>query len=223
VIRVPIKNKEGVYRTMRTRVPRTRTFALYRQAQTKTPDLIEAIYKVLAGAVEAHPEATSHRASSLIAGIPADWSHAGRWLEFSASEAERRSLFEQILWTYFFDRSETWETTWPEPGEADAVYVAVATEGPTARGSLPVREAAAHLAETASRGLRPAAAAAPPELKPRDVVEIVDGDLRGFRGRVLAVSTGVFRKVDLELFVDGVLRPVEGFRISQVRKLQPGE
>ena len=130
MIRVPVKAKKGIYRVMRTRVPRTRTFELYRRAEAKTPDLIKEIYKAISDAVETHPEATSHRSSSLIEGIPSGWSHKSRWLKFSASEAERRSLFEQVLWTFFFDQSDTWETSWPEPRRTDAEYVAVAGKRP---------------------------------------------------------------------------------------------
>ncbi len=137
MIRVPVKTKKGVCRVMRTRVPRTRTFELYRLADAKTPDLIKAIYKAISDAVETHPEATSHRSSSLIEGIPSGWSHKSRWLEFSSSEAERRSLFEQVLWTFFFDQRDTWETSWPEPRRTDAEYVAVAGKRPVDRAPAP--------------------------------------------------------------------------------------
>ena len=154
MIRVPVKTKNGVYRIMRTRVPRTRTFDLYRSAEAKTPDLMKAIYKAISDAVESHPEATSHRSSSLIEGIPSEWSYKSRWLKFSSSEAERRSLFEQVLWTFFFDQSDTWETSWPEPRRTDAEYVAVAGKRPADRAPAPrPKRAAAPAPKAASRGI----------------------------------------------------------------------
>ncbi len=193
MIRVPVKTKKGIYRVMRTRVPRTRTFELYQRADAKTPDLIKAIYKVICDEVEAHPEATSHRASSLIEGIPSGWSHKSRWLKFSSSEAERRSLFEQVLWTFFFDQRDTWETSWPEPRRTDAEYVAMAGKRPVDRAPAPrPKRAAAPAPKAASRGIEAAPSAAPAaevtaQLIPGDIVKIIEGRYTGLIGQITEI------------------------------------
>ena len=123
MIRVPVKTKKGIYRVMRTRVPRTRTFELYRRAQAEAPELLKQIYAVISRDVEARATDKVHSSTVLMDRIPSDWPYQRRWVRFSDSEAQRRSLFEQVLWTYFFDRQETWETTWPDKGRTGAEYV----------------------------------------------------------------------------------------------------
>jgi hypothetical protein len=182
--------------------------------------VIQVLYAAISEAVNAHLGATSHRSSSLIEGLPSALTQGGPWLAFSPSQADRRSLFEQVLWTFFFDRSATWETTWPEPGRPDAEYVAVAGSRSVAPVTEPAPRGVAKESRTASRGIAPTAPAAPAQLAVGDVVEITDGAFSGFRGRVVALSTDGRRKVDLELWVDGVQKTVEGFRISQVQKVE---
>src|SRR5271157_2496777 len=181
MIRVPVKTKNGVYKVMRTRVPRTRTFELYRLAEAETPELIKAIYRVISDAVETHPEAPLHRSSTLIEAIPSKWAHKNRWLKFSSSEAERRSLFEQVQWTFFFDQRDTWETSWPESRRTDAEYVAVAGKRPVAKAPAPrPKRAAAPAPKAASRGIEAAPSAAPAaevtaQLIRGDCVKIIEG------------------------------------------------
>ena len=133
MIRVPVKTKKGVYRVMRTRVPRTRTFELYRRAQVEAPELLKQIYAVISRDVEARATDEVHRSTVLMSGIPSDQPFQKRWVDFSDSEAQRRSLFEQVLWTYFFDRQETWETTWPDKGRTGAEYVCEPKRPPVAQ------------------------------------------------------------------------------------------
>jgi hypothetical protein len=214
-------------------------------AEAETPEVIKAIYAAISEAVEAHPGATSHRSSSLIQGIPPGWFHQGPGLASSPSAADRRSLFEQVLWTFFFDRSETWETTWPEPGRQDAEYVAVAKTRPVAPSSGPGPGGVAEVSGTAGRGIAPAgrgiapagrgiapagrgiapATPAAQEQEPLaigDIVEIIDGAYSGFRGKVMGLGTGGSPTIDLELWVAGVLRTFEGFYLPQVRKVEDG-
>ncbi len=230
MIRVPVKTKKGVYRVMRTRVPRTRTFELYRRADAKAPDLIKAIYKAISDAVETHPEATSHRSTSLIAGIPSGWSHKGRWLKFSSSEAERRSLFEQVLWTFFFDQSDTWETSWPEPRRTDAEYVAVAGKRPVERAPAPrPKHAAAPAPKAASRGIEAAPSAAPAAgptemLAAGDIIEIVnpDDDYAGKIGQVTQIGPDSFGvvSVTVKLPGDDQYFDVPNFDVSDLKKVR---
>ena len=224
MIRVPVKTKKGVYRVMRTRVPRTRTFELYRRADAKTPDLIKAIYKVMCDEVEAHPEATSHRSSSLIEGIPSGWSYKSRWLKFSSSEAERRSLFEQVLWTFFFDQSDTWETSWPEPRRTDAEYVAVAGKRPVDRAPAPrPKRAAAPASEVRSRGIdvAPSAAEVTAQFIPGDIVKIIEGRYTGLIGQITEVPiVGGFERFTVSLPADDQYYDVPNFPLFALEKAQ---
>jgi hypothetical protein len=61
MIRVPVKTKHGVYRFMRTRVPRTRTFDLYRTAEARAPELREQLYLLISRDVESRATETVHR------------------------------------------------------------------------------------------------------------------------------------------------------------------
>lgn len=103
MIRVPVKTKQGVYRIMRTRVPGTLTFELYRRAQAEAPELLKQIYAIIYRDVEARARDQVHGSTVLMDRIPSDWPYKRRWLRFSDSEAQRRSLFEQVLWTYLID------------------------------------------------------------------------------------------------------------------------
>ena len=149
---------------MRTRVPRTRTFELYRRAQEEAPELLKQIYAVISRDVEARATDEVHRSTVLMSGIPSDQPFQKRWVDFSDSEAQRRSLFEQVLWTYFFDRQETWETTWPDKGRTGAEYVCEPKRPPVAQA--PARRpkgAAAPAPKAASRGIGAAPTGQPAE------------------------------------------------------------
>jgi len=224
MIRVPVKTKKGVYRVMRTRVPRTRTFELYQRADAKTPDLIKAIYKVICDEVETHPEATSHRSSSLIEGIPSGWSYKSRWLKFSSSEAERRSLFEQVLWTFFFDQSDTWETSWPEPRRTDAEYVVEAGKRPVDRAPAPrPKRAAAPASEVRSRGIdvAPSAAEVTAQFIPGDIVKIIEGRYTGLIGQITEVPiVGGFERFTVSLPADDQYYDVPNFPLFALEKAQ---
>ena len=164
MIRVPVKTKKGVYRVMRTRVPRTRTFELYRRAQEEAPELLKQIYAVISRDVEARATDEVHRSTVLMSGIPSDRPFQKRWVDFSDSEVERRSLFEQVLWTYFFDRQETWETTWPDKGRIGAEYVREVVKPSEAREpGLRPKGAKGVAPKAASRGIGPAPTGQPGE------------------------------------------------------------
>jgi len=230
MIRVPVKTKKGVYRIMRTRMPRTRTFDLYRKAEAAAPELLKQMYAVISWDVEARPKETVHRSTVLIDRIPSNWPYRKQWLKVSDSEAQRRSLFEQVFWTYFFDRQETWETTWPDKGRTGAEYVREPKTPPVAQAPVPRPKRAAAAPKTASRGIgmapaAPPAARATEQLSSGEVVEITDGDYLGYRGVVVAVnvlSDGRTR-VDLKLWVAGVQKTVTGLRISEVRLIEDGK
>ena len=124
MIRVPVKTKKGVYRVMRTRVPRTRTFELYRRAQEEAPELLKQIYAVISRDVEALATDEVHRSTVLMSGIPSDQPFQktmGRFLRFRGTEEVPVS--NRFSGPYFFDRQETWETTWPDKGRIGAEYV----------------------------------------------------------------------------------------------------
>ena len=132
LIRVPVKTRVGVYRVMRTRVPRTATFELYRKALEEAPELLQQIYAIISHDVEARATEPVERSTVLVERIPADWPYRNQWLKFLDSDSERRSFFEQVLWTYFFDRQETWETTWPDKDRKGAEYTRAAVMPPAA-------------------------------------------------------------------------------------------
>ena len=175
--------------------------------------------------MESHPEATSHRSSSLIEGIPSGWSYKSRWLKFSSSEAERRSLFEQVLWTFFFDQSDTWETSWPEPRRTDAEYVAIAGKRPVDRAPAPRPErAAAPAPKAASRGIEAAPSAAPAaevtaQLIPGDIVKIIEGRYTGLIGQIVEIRVvGKFNRFTVRLPGDDQYYDVPNFPMFALEK-----
>jgi hypothetical protein len=222
MIKVPVKTRKGVYRTTRTRVPRTRTFDLYRKAEAKAPKLLEQIYRFISHDVEARASEQLHRSGELMDRLPADWSHQKPWLKFAASESERRLLFEQVLWTYFFDRADSWETTWPDKGKVGAVYSRLTKKPPEvfARGPRPKR-AAAPGPERAEggRGLAPAAAPPAPQLSVGDIVEITRGRYQGLIGQITElVPDGPFVTATIKLPADAEYLDIPGFRLKDLRK-----
>jgi hypothetical protein len=229
MIRLPVKTKKGVYRVMRTRVPRTRTFDLYRKAEAKAPVLIDQIYVFIAGEVEAHPTETAHHSGPLLDRMPLDWLSRKQWLQFSDSEAERRSLFEQVLWTYFFDRHETWETTWPDKGQIGAVYFREAAKPLQARelGLRPEGEGVAPKAASRGIGLEragpptavPAGTSPTEELSPGDIVIILKGRYKGLTGEIAGLeSDGPFISATVRLPADDEYLDVPGFRLKDLMK-----
>jgi hypothetical protein len=234
MIKVPVKTKNGVYRVMRIRVPRTRTFALYRTAEEGAPDLLKQIYAVISRVVEADATETVHRSTVLIKRIPSNWPFRDRWLKFLDSDSARRSLFEQVLWTYFFDREETWETTWPDKDRTDAKYARKTPMPPVAkaprlsRGSATVAPKSSRRGiaprssapAAASRGLAPVARAPDETLKRGDTVEIVDHPFAGRTGVVAdVVDDDGFELVTVRMQVAGLWKDISGFLPSQVRKI----
>jgi len=194
MIRVPVKTKNGVYRVMRTRVPRTRTFDLYRKAEAVAPELLKQIYTVISRDVQARATETVHRSTVLFDQIPSNWPYRKQWLKVADSEAQRRSLFEQVLWTYFFDRQELWETTWPDKGRTGAEYVGVGVKPSEAREARPRPKGARGVApKAASRGIGPAPTARPATRSteafgPGDIVIFVKGEYKGLRGEVMELE-----------------------------------
>lgn len=230
MIRVPVKTKKGVYRVMRTRVPRTRTFELYRRAEAEAPELLKQIYAVISRDVEARGTETVHRSAVLMDRVPSDWPYQKRWVKFSDSEAQRRSLLEQVLWTYFFDRQETWETTWPDKGQTGAEYVRPAMRPPVARAPAPrPKRAATPASEVRSRGIdvarsRTPAAGLTEELSPGDDVEIVNPDCAyaGKIGRVTQIGPDDFGvvSVTVKLPADDQYFDVPNFDVSDLKKVR---
>jgi len=229
MIRVPIGTKNGVYRVMRTRVPRTRTFALYRKAEEVAPELLRQLYGVVSQVLEVGATDTVHRSTVLIKRIPSGWPFQDQWLKFVDSESARRFLFEQVLWTYFFDREETWETTWPDKGRTDAEYARVAPISPVARTSIPrTKPAAGPVPRVRTRGLEPSATpAAPPseeitaKLSRGDIVKIVEGRYKGLIGEITAVGLeDGFETITVRLPADDEYYDVPHFDPSALKKLR---
>jgi hypothetical protein len=241
MIRVPVKTKDGVYRIMRTRVPRTTTFELYRKAEEEAPELLKQVYAVISRDVEARAKESVKRSAVLIERIPSDWTYRDRWLKFLDSDLERLSFFEQVLWTYFFDREEMWETTWPDKDRKSAEYSRAAAmppvaQAPSSRGATatvsskaPSREIAPRSREiaptrfgppAASRGVAPVAPPPATTLKPGDTVEIVDHPYAGKTGVFVAlVDDDGLKLVTVKMQVGGLFKEVSGFLPSQVRKI----
>jgi len=225
MIRVPVKTKEGVCRVMRTRVPRTRTFECYRKAEEEAPELLKQIYAVISQVVEARPTEAAHRSAVLIERIPSDWPYRDQWLKFLDSEPARRFLFEQVLWTYFFDREETWETTWPDQGRPVAEYVRKAMSPPVARPPSPRPKAAAGAApEVRTRGIGPATAAPAPagtteQFGPGDIVEITEGRYAGLTGQITEITlVGGFKRFTVRLPGDDQYFDVPNFPLFALKK-----
>jgi KOW motif len=232
MIKVPVKTKNGVYRVMRIRVPRTRTFALYRTAEEEAPNLLKQIYAVISQVLEAGTTETVHRSTVLIECIPSDWPFRDQWLKFLDSESARRSLFEQVLWTYFFDREETWETTWPDKDRTDAKYAREATMPPVARAPRPrSKRAAGPTPRVHTRGIGPAATAAIPaapasagitaKLRPGDIVEIMEGRYKGLIGEITEVGLeDGFESITVRLPADDEYYNVPHFDPGALKKVR---
>jgi hypothetical protein len=234
MIRVPVKSKIGVYRIMRTRVPRTKTFVLYRKAEEEEPELLKQVYAFISDDVEVRATEPVQRSTVLIKRIPADWPYRVQWLNFLDTDSQRRSFFEQVLWTYFFDREETWETTWPDKDRSDAAYGRAAAMPPRAQAPPPGGGGATLDSETSSREIAPRSSAlpdvsfgvapiapAPDEtLKPGDTVEIVNHSYAGKIGVVVAVvDDDGLKLVTVKMQVGGLFKDISGFLPSQVQKI----
>jgi hypothetical protein len=233
MIRVPVMTQDGVYRIIRTREPRTKTFELYHKAERDAPDLLKKIYAVISQIVQDRPKEEIQRSTALIGRIPSDWPGRDQWLKFLDSEPARQSLFEQVLWTYFFDHDETWETTWPDKDRTGAEY-ARAPAPPVAEVAPPLSKSATAAPETPSREIAPkslappaASGSAPPvapavdeKLKPGDTVEIVNHPYQGKTGVVVAlIDDDGLELATVKMQVDGLFEDVSGFLLSQLHKI----
>jgi hypothetical protein len=228
MIKVPVKTKKGVSRVMRTRVPRTRTFALYRRAEAEAPDLLKGIYTFISRDVEAQSSQKSHRSSDLIKRVPPNWPYRKQWQKFSSNEAERESLFEQVLWTYFFDCKDSWKTTWPDKAQPSAVYVLEPGKRTVAKPARArPRRAASTPPPAVSRGIGmapPAPAdgttvAIPKEqLGAGEIVEILRGMYKGLIGEITGFeSEGPFISAVVKLPADNEYLEIP-FRIKDIKK-----
>jgi len=226
MIRVPVKTKKDVCRTMRTRVPRTRTFDLYRKAEAEAPGLLMQMYALISRDVEARATETVIHSTVLIDRTPSNWPYRKQWQKVSDSEAQRRSLFEQVLWTYFFDRQDLWETTWPDKGRAGAEYVGVGVRPSKARKPSPRPKGARGVApKVTSRGVGPAptarpAAGLPEKFKPGDSVIFINGDYEGVRGQITELeSDGPCVNATVRLLVGAEYVDIPGFPIEDLAKV----
>ena len=243
MIRVPVKTMKGCYRIMRTRLPNTRTFDLYRKADADAPELLKAIYTAISRDVAVRSTERVYRSTVLLGRVPTDLIDRDKWVKSLGSEAERQSLFEQVLWVFFFDRAEMWETTWPDPGVAGAEYTRESTSASApAKTRRAPKKAEARLApkkaaiaqKSPRRGFAPKAAArsqgggaAPPvandaiaALQAGDTVEIVNHAFAGKTGVVVAFEDDDGLKlVTVRMQVAGLFKDVSGFLLSQVRKI----
>jgi hypothetical protein len=202
-------------------------------AEEEAPELLKQIYAVISDDVDARATEPDQRSTVLIKRIPADWPYRDQWLKFLDTDSQRRSFFEQVLWTYFFDREETWETTWPDKDRSDAEYARVTPTTPVTQAPPPRRVNAQVVLETstreipsrslapaASRGVAPAAPPAAKTLKPGDTVEIVDHPYAGKTGVFVAlVDDDGLKLVTVKMQVAGLFKEVSGFLPSQVRKI----
>jgi hypothetical protein len=220
MIRVPVKTRPGVFRTMRTRVPRTRTFALYREASERYPELIKGIYNAISRAALAHTREASISSAALLKSIPKDGPLERSWKKFSDSEQVQNSLFEQVLWTYLFDQVETWDTTWPDQGQSGAHYVRLTPEAEIQRppGPPPMQVPSA---TTRTRGISPEPAVTD-RIESGDWVEIIGGKYKDYANlaQVSAIEmVNGFPKATLKLIVNGRLQAVSPFRMDEIRKV----
>jgi hypothetical protein len=223
MIRVPVKTTPGVFRTMRTRVPGTRTFALYREARERYPELIKGIYNAISRAALAHPREAPISSADLLRSIPKDGPLERSWKRFSDSEVVRNSLFEQVLWTYLFDQVETWETTWPDRGQSGARYVRLtpAAEIELPPGPPPMQLPSAATTRTRGISLEPAVT---DRIECGDWVEIIGGKYKDYASlaQVSAIEmVNGFPKATLKLIVNGRLQAVGPFRMDEIRRVDP--
>jgi hypothetical protein len=223
MIRVPVATRPGMFRTMRTRVPRTRSFAAYREASQRFPELIRGIYDAISRTAQAYPGEGSISSSELIKRIPKDGLLERSWKQVSDRAQVRNSLFEQVLWTYVFDQVETWETTWPDRDQSGADYVRVTPEPEIERppGRPPMQVASTATTRTRGISLEPAV---DDQIKQGDWVEIIGGKYKDYANlaQVSAINmVNGFPKATLELIVNGRLQPVGPFRMDEIKKVDP--
>jgi hypothetical protein len=222
MIRVPVKTKPGVYRIMRTRVPRTRTFARYHEVKKLSPRLIDEIYGAISRTVQYRPEESSICSADLIKRMPRDGDSEASLTRFGDSEQLKNSLFEQVLWTYIFDQTDTWETTWPDRRRTGAHYVRLE---PKSRieppGPAPSQVPFAATTSTREISLEPSVAT---EIQPGDWVEIIGGKYKDyeFLARVSAIEmVNGFPKATLKLNLNGRFVDVRLFRMDEIKKVDP--
>jgi hypothetical protein len=232
MLTVPVMTQKGIYRMIRTRVPRTGSFNLYRKAEEEALELLKQIYAVIARDVEARSTETVHISTDLIDRVPADWPFRPQWLKFSGSEPEMRSLFEQVLWTYFFDvRNETWETSWPTKDQPFSEYVRQVVTPTEAEPPSPGPDLEAEtdsvnfssgieMASTARATAVPAAVSPTDQLSIGDIVEIIKGRYKGLKGEVTKIEMiDGFDSVTVKLPGDDEYYEVPNFPTSALRKL----
>jgi hypothetical protein len=232
MLTVPVKTRKGVYRMIQTRVPRTSSFSLYRKAEKEAPELLRQIYAVIARDVEARSTETVQISTDIIDRVPADWPYRAQWLKFSGSEPERRSLFEQVLWTYFYDvGNETWETSWPTKNQPFSKYVRQAVTPTEAETPGPGPDLEAKTDSVSfSRGIEMAptvpAAAVPAPVSPTDqlsigdIVAIIKGRYKGLKGEVTKIEMiDGFESVTVKLPGDDEYFEVPNFPTSALKKL----
>ena len=93
MIRVPVQSRHGMFKTMRTRVPRTRTFAVYREASQQFPGLITGLYNAISRTALARPGTDSISSAELLKQLTLDGPLERSWAKVSdrASQETRSS------------------------------------------------------------------------------------------------------------------------------------
>lgn len=109
-----LKDLDG--RHEKVRVPNSEWFNLYRKAKREVPDVVDAMYALIAEHVRLCP-AETHFNSTQLGGLilNSEWSHKSQWNDrYGGATTVSSGLFGQIMWTFFFDDSKLW--TWTKTG-----------------------------------------------------------------------------------------------------------
>jgi hypothetical protein len=131
-------------------------------------------------------------------------------------------LFEQVLWTYFFDRKDCWVTTWPDRAKIGAEYIGGAEQLAAGRARIPRPEkAAAPDLAGVTRGIAPAAPAPAEKLAVGDIVEITRGRYEGLIGQITElVPDGPFVFATVKLPADAEYLDIPGFRLKDLKRVE---
>ena len=106
----------------RGRVPSEERWDHYRRALRDQRGLVEAVYNLIAAEMFGHSIEQVANSTDFGASVLGRWHRQEDWNNYCAHETVSNSLFGQIMWTYFFDRSnsssdEEWWSTYSNNGQ----------------------------------------------------------------------------------------------------------
>src|SRR4051812_30293434 len=108
---IEVLDAEGNIRPDRGRVPNEEHWGHYRKAERNVPGLIRALYDEINNAVRETSPGKEVDSTALGAWILSRWDRKSEFDQYCGHRNVSSPLFGQVMWTYFYDRSDVWTTT----------------------------------------------------------------------------------------------------------------